>query len=144
MELKVKRLCENAILPTKTNNSDAGYDLYASEDVKIFAGNRKIVKTGIALEIPVGYAGLIWPRSGLSVKYGLDVLAGVIDAGYRGEIMVCLLNTETPIGDEGLDIKAGDRIAQILFQPVPHFDLVEIGELTESQRGVDGFGSSGK
>lgn len=139
-KIRIKRLKEEATIPTKANVSDAGWDLYALEDVVINPKQRETIKTGVALEIPDGYVGLIWPRSGLSVKQGIDVLAGVIDSGYRGEIMVCLLNTS----DETVSIKAGDRIAQILFQPVPFFEIVEVEELMESDRGDKGFGSSGQ
>ena len=89
--------------------------------------------------MPEGLAGLIWPRSGLSVKKGIDVLAGVVDAGYRGEIMVCLYNTS----DEDVEINRGDRIAQIIFQEVPLVSLIESEELETSQRGSNGFGSTG-
>ena len=144
-----KKLHEEAIVPTRTGLSDAGWDLYSLEDVVICAGQRVVVKTGIALEIPEEFVGLIWPRSGLAVKQGISVLAGVIDSGYRGEIMVCLLNTnkEMPLSYSDIadvNINKGDRIAQILFQQVPDFQLIETMELFESVRGDKGFGSSGK
>ena len=136
----------NAQKPTKTNLSDAGWDLYSCEDSTIEAGTRATIKTGIALQIPNEWVGLIWPRSGLSVKQGSDVLAGVIDSGYRGEIMVCLQNTN-PYSEYGvgkdITIKKGDRIAQILFQYVPDIQLIEVDTLTNSDRGGSGFGSSG-
>jgi dUTP pyrophosphatase len=97
-------------------------------------------RTGLSFEIPEGYVGLVWPRSGLSIKEGVDVLAGVVDSGYRGEVMVCLLNT----GVRYVKIKEGDRIAQILFQEVPEFQLQEVEILQNSDRGEGGFGSSGK
>lgn len=131
---------ENASMPTQANSSDAGWDLYASEDRYIAPRRRGLIKTGISLEIPNGYAGLIWPRSGLSVKHGVDVLAGVVDAGYRGEVGVCLFNSS----ETQLTISKGDRIAQILFQQVPQFQLFEIDQLSSSERGSGGFGSSGK
>lgn len=133
-------LNEDAKIPTKSHNSDAGFDLYASEETIVKGQDRTIVKTGLSLRIPEGMAGLIWPRSGLSVKSGIDVLAGVIDSGYRGEIMVCLYNTST----EAVNIKRGDRIAQIIFQEVPATSLVLSNDLGASQRGSDGFGSTGK
>jgi dUTP pyrophosphatase len=152
-KVKVKALHTDSIVPTKTNLSDAGWDLYAHEDVLIRAGERKVVKTGVAVQIPNEWVGLIWPRSGLSVKKGLDVLAGVIDSGYRGELMVCLFNTNSALeyGEYGrvinknndVHIKRGDRIAQILFQPIPDTELVEVDTLTPSDRGEAGFGSSG-
>jgi dUTP pyrophosphatase len=139
--INIKLLNEDAKMPTKAYDSDAGWDLYASEDIDIPNGMRKTVKTGVSMAIPDGYVGLIWPRSGLSVKSGVDVLAGVIDASYRGEIMVCLLNTDT---HNWVNFKKGDRIAQILFQEVPKFRLYQVAELDTTKRAEGGFGSSGK
>lgn len=133
-------LTETAHVPTKSNRTDAGFDLYADEDKFVFANKRTTIKTGISLEMTDTLAGLIWPRSGLSVKKGIDVLAGVIDSGYRGEIMVCLYNTS----DEDVEIKRGDRIAQIIFQEVPVISLQLREQLGSSQRGSNGFGSTGK
>jgi len=135
----VKLLDVTATIPTKANSSDAGWDLYSTVDIVIPSKQRNTVKTGIALEIPENMAGLIWPRSGLSVKKGIDVLAGVIDSGYRGEIMVCLYNTS----DEHVSINRGDRIAQIIFQEVPCVMMLHQEGLGSSQRGDNGFGSSG-
>ncbi|NDC96490.1 dUTP diphosphatase, partial [bacterium] len=104
--VNVKLLEEFATIPTRANENDAGWDLYSIIDTVIPPKQRKTVKTGIALEMPEHMAGLIWPRSGLSVKQGIDVLAGVIDSGYRGEIMVCLYNTS----DDNVSINRGDRI----------------------------------
>jgi len=137
--VNVKLLEKNAIIPTKANANDAGWDLYSTVDIVIPSKQRNTVKTGIALEIPEHMAGLIWPRSGLSVKKGIDVLAGVIDSGYRGEIMVCLYNTS----DEHVSINRGDRIAQIIFQEVPCVMMLHQEGLGSSQRGDNGFGSSG-
>lgn len=139
-EVKVQLLQSGARVPTKNNPTDAGFDLYSIIDTIIPAKQRKTVKTGIAIEMPENMAGLIWPRSGLSVKQGIDVLAGVVDSGYRGEIMVCLYNTS----DENVSINRGDRIAQIIFQEVPRIMMVSQEELGSSQRGDNGFGSSGK
>jgi len=135
-----KYLTETAKVPHKANRTDAGYDLYSDEDCWVFARQRKVIKTGISIQMPDNLAGLIWPRSGLSVKQGIDVLAGVVDAGYRGEIMVCLYNTS----DEDVEITRGDRIAQMIFQEVPVISLQLREELGSSQRGSNGFGSSGK
>ena len=135
----VKLLNENSEAPTKAHRSDAGYDLYASEDTVVVGRQRTTIKTGVSFDMPEGLAGLIWPRSGLSVKKGIDVLAGVVDAGYRGEIMVCLYNTS----DEDVEINRGDRIAQIIFQEVPAISLLLREELETSQRGSNGFGSTG-
>lgn len=137
--INVKLLDVTATIPTKANSSDAGWDLYSTVDIVIPSKQRNTVKTGIALEIPENMAGLIWPRSGLSVKKGIDVLAGVIDSGYRGEIMVCLYNTS----DENVSINRGDRIAQIIFQEVPCVMMLHQEGLGSSQRGDNGFGSSG-
>ena len=134
-----KYLTETAQDPNRANNSDAGHDLYSDEDSWVFARQRKVIKTGISLEMPDNLAGLIWPRSGLSVKKGIDILAGVVDAGYRGEIMVCLYNTS----DEDVEIKRGDRIAQMIFQEVPLISLQLRESLGSSQRGSNGFGSTG-
>lgn len=138
--VNVKLLDKNAKVPTQTHSTDAGYDLYAVDNATIISGERRLVRTGIAFGMEEGLTGLIWPRSGLSVKSGIDVLAGVIDSGYLGEIKVCLLNTSI----EDLKISRGDRIAQILFQEVPKVTLTVRDSLGASQRGGKGFGSSGK
>ena len=149
----MKKLTETAQLPTQANPLDAGWDLYADEDVEIWPGEVALISTGISLEIPEGYVGLIWDRSSLGVK-GVHRHAGVIDSGYRGEVKVCLHNTNTSTfpkhvatyADKGVSFTAskGDRIAQILFQKVPLFNLVESNDLAETTRGAEGFGSSGK
>jgi len=138
--LKVKRLSEHAVIPTKAYG-DAGWDLYYSgEGMTIITGSRSTLETGLAIEIPYGYVGLIWPRSGLAVKKGIDVFAGVIDSSYRGEVKVCLYNT----GREYYEINRGDRIAQIQFQRVPEFELIEVDKLDNTERNEGGFGSTGK
>lgn len=146
--IKLKRLHVDAQIPTKNHYNDAGFDLYSVEDIIIPSQERKVIKTGIALEIPSGYAGLIWPRSGLSVKQGVDVLAGVIDASYRGEIMVCLYNTQKPDEssewDGAVEIHKGDRIAQLILQKVPLLHIKEVEALSDTERQDKGFGSSGK
>lgn len=138
--IKVKKLEPKAIIPTRANQSDAGWDLYSVASRNMAPNQRVIYRTGLSFEIPEGYVGLVWPRSGLATKEGVDVLAGVVDSGYRGEVMVCLLNT----GVRYVEIKEGDRIAQILFQEVPHFQLQEVETLQNSDRGEGGFGSTGK
>lgn len=137
--VNVKYLNEHAKEPTKAHTMDAGWDLYASEDCIIHPKERGVINTGISLEMPPYFAGLIWPRSGMAVKGGADVLAGVIDSGYRGEIMVCLYNT----GEKNLQVKRGDKIAQIIFQEVPEVGITVKDSLGSSQRGSDGFGSTG-
>ena len=138
-DVKVKRLNESATVPTKANNLDAGWDLYSGENLLIEPNSRKLVKTGISFDIPERYVGLIWPRSGMAVKYGIDVFAGVIDAGYRGEVGICLFNSS----DKDFYIKTGERIAQVLFQKVSQHKLIEVSDLSHSDRGQKGFGSSG-
>lgn len=137
--VKVQLLDFNGKMPTKTNYNDAGFDLYANISTTIPPKQRKTISTGIALQMPEHFAGLIWPRSGLSVKQGIDVLAGVIDSGYRGEIMVCLYNTS----DNDVVINTGDRIAQIIFQEIPRIIMEKYESLDSSRRGTNGFGSSG-
>ena len=139
-KINVKKVDPKAIIPTKANDSDAGWDLYSIVSRNLAPNQRVSYRTGIAFEIPQGYTGLVWPRSGLSTKSGVDVLAGVIDSGYRGEVLVCLFNT----GQDWVEIKEGDRIAQILFQEIPDFQLEEVSVLQNSARGEGGFGSSGK
>lgn len=138
--VKVVLLDPNAKTPTKANENDAGFDLYSISETVVPPKQRKTVNTGIAIQMPEHFAGLIWPRSGLSVKHGIDVLAGVVDSGYRGEIMVCLYNTS----DQNVVIHIGDRIAQIIFQEVPRVLMEVHDSLGSSQRGDNGFGSSGK
>ena len=139
--VSVKKLDIDAHIPTKTHKDDAGWDLYSNENAVVYPGDKMVVKTGIALGIPRGYYGRIAPRSGLAVKKGIDVLAGVVDAGYRNEIGVVLINHHT---DNQFAITKGDRIAQIIFERVDPFDLEEVAELDSAERGMGGFGSSGK
>jgi len=138
-KINVKLINNEAQLPTRANKFDAGWDLYSVDTCAIDPNSRQLVNVGIALEIPKGYVGLIWPRSGLAVKSGVDVFAGVIDSGYRGEVKVCLYNSST----ETIHISSGDRVAQILFQAIGQFDLVQSEQLTNTPRDVGGFGSSG-
>jgi len=138
-EIKIKLIDERAKTPKKTNTNDAGFDLFSIEKVSIGSGKRAIVKTGITMTIPDGYVGLIWPRSGLAVKNGIDTLAGVIDSGYRGEICVVLQNH----GDSTYELNPGDRIAQMIFQTIGCVYFNEVDSLEDSDRGEGGFGSSG-
>jgi dUTP pyrophosphatase len=139
-KLLVKKLDPKAIIPTKANNTDAGYDLHALNVTIINNHSHKLIKTGISMAIPEGYVGLIWPRSGLAYKYGLDVFAGVIDSGYRGDIGIILFNSQYG----SYHIEAGDRIAQILIQKIEDFELLEVDDLDKTERDKGGFGSSGK
>lgn len=139
--MKIKLLHPDAIVPTFANPGDAGADLYALENEIIHGRKQKLVSTGIALEIPEGYVGLIRPRSGLATKRGLGMnSSGVIDSGYRGEIKVCLINHS----DETQYINQGDRIAQIIFVVSMYgFDFEVVDELSDSERGIGGHGSTG-
>ena len=139
MEIKVKKLSTEATIPTKANNSDAGWDLYVSEDAIIDPSKSELVSTHISFAIPEGYVGLIWDRSSMAAKRGLHRFAGVIDSGYRGEVKVCLWNSS----DKYWVINQGERIAQILFQEGPHFTMKEVESLDDTDRGEGGFGSSG-
>lgn len=140
VEVQVKRLSDRAWVPMGGRPGDAGYDLVSTEKHSLNPGQRKLIGTGIAMAIPLGYVGLIWPRSGLAVRHGIDVLAGVIDAGYRDEVRVLLLNT----GSKPVVLDVEERIAQLVVQPVMALDCRVVGELPESVRGEDGFGSSGR
>lgn len=141
-ELRVTRIRDDAVLPARAHGGDAGLDLTACEAVTIGAGERASVGTGLAVEIPDGHAGLVVPRSGLAVRHGLSIVnaPGVIDAGYRGEVRVILLNTDRK---QAFTVEPGMRIAQLLVVPALVVDVVEVGELTETARGESGFGSSG-
>lgn len=139
MFLKIKKMTENAITPTRNHKTDAGLDMYANTDVIIPSHMCSVVSTGIAAEIPEGFAGLIWGRSGLS-KCGIHKYAGVVDSSYRGEIKVVLYNST----HSDYIINRGDRIAQLLIQKVEIPIVVDVEALNETERGADGFGSSGK
>ncbi len=142
MTLRVRRLHDGAVIPRRAYPGDAGLDLHAVDDLVLGPGERAAVGTGIAVEIPAGHAGLVLPRSGLAARYGIAVVnaPGLIDAGYRGEVRVLLLNTDR--GD-AFTIAAGDRIAQLVIVRVEAPEVTEVGELADSERGAGGFGSSG-
>jgi dUTP pyrophosphatase len=142
MTLRVRRLDARATLPTRAYPGDAGLDLYALEDGGLDPGERASVRTGIAVEIPEGEAGLVLPRSGLAARHGIALVnaPGLIDSGYRGEIVVLLLNTDRSVRFE---MAAGDRIAQLVLVKVQTPEVVEVEELAVSERGAGGFGSSG-
>jgi dUTP pyrophosphatase len=140
--LRVRRLDARAVLPTRAHHDDAGLDLYALEDSTLAPGERASVPTGVAVEIPDGHAGLVLPRSGLALSHGIALVnaPGLIDPGYRGEVRVLLLNTDRT---EPFGISAGDRIAQLLVVRAELATVVAVEELSQSRRGVGGFGSSG-
>ena len=142
MTLKVRRLDARARLPTRAYPGDAGLDLYALENGALEPGARASIRTGIAVEIPDGRAGLVLPRSGLAAKHGIALVnaPGLIDAGYRGEVRVLLLNTDQ---NATFAISAGDRIAQLVLVGVQTPAVVEVGDLALSERGAGGFGSTG-
>ncbi len=139
MELKVKRIHKDAKLPLYQHQGDAGLDLFSSMDYVLTPGEIKPVPSGIKVEVPEGYVGLVWDKSGVSLK-GVHRLAGVIDSGYRGEVRVVLVN----LGKESFVIEAGMKIAQLLIQSVAQVKVVEVEELEETSRGDRGFGSTGK
>ncbi len=143
MELKIARLREEATLPTRAHEGDAGLDLHACEAAHIGPGERWSIATGIAVEIPAGHAGLVLPRSGLAREHGIALVnsPGLIDSGYRGEISVLLLNTDPA---ETFRVVPGDRIAQLLIVAVAAPVAVQVDSLGASQRGAGGFGSSGR
>jgi dUTP pyrophosphatase len=143
VRLPTTTLRPNATLPSRAHAGDAGLDLHAAEATTIGPGERATVATGIAVEIPDGFAGLVLPRSGLAARHGIALVnaPGLIDSGYRGEIRVLLLNTDR---SEPFDVAPGDRIAQLVVTPVTEAETVEVAELTASVRGEGGFGSSGR
>ena len=139
LDIQVQKLSEDAIIPTRANDTDAGWDPYVPHAFLIMPHEKGLVPTHISMSIPSAHVGLIWDRSGLAVKKGVHRFAGVIDSGYRGEIKVCLWNSS----DQEVHFNKGERIAQILFQSVPHCNLQEVEELSTTERGDGGFGSSG-
>jgi len=143
VELRAKRLNEEARLPQRAHDGDAGLDLCACEAAHLGPGERWSVGTGIAIEVPDGHAGLVLPRSGLAREHGIALVnsPGLIDAGYRGEVRVLLLNTDPA---ETFRIEAGDRIAQLVIAPIATVEMVEVDTLTDTDRGDGGFGSSGR
>jgi dUTP pyrophosphatase len=142
MSLRVVRLDERAILPTRAHAGDAGLDLYSLDAVHLEPGERATVGTGIAVEIPAGQAGLVLPRSGLAARHGIALVnaPGLIDSGYRGELRVLLLNTDR---ERTFSLGAGDRIAQLVLVEIRAPIPIEVDELDGSERGEGGFGSSG-
>ena len=139
MELKVKKLHPEAKIPVRKREGDAGLDLYSVEDTVLQPGEWKAIPTGVAVEIPEGYVGIIKDRSGLALKYALHCLAGVIDENYRGEVKVVIIN----LGKETVKLEKGSRIAQLLLVPYLKAEPVEVGDLSDTERGEEGFGSSG-
>jgi dUTP pyrophosphatase len=143
VEILVQRLDEGLPLPEHAHPGDAGVDLRSTIELTLKPGERAVVPTGIAVAIPEGYAGLVQPRSGLAARHGVGVVnaPGLIDAGYRGEIKVIAINLDP---DEPFEVRRGDKIAQLVIYPVPLTAWREVEELPGSDRGVAGFGSTGR
>ena len=142
MELPFRRLDPEATLPAAQHTGDAGLDLRATVDVEVLPGERAMIQTGVAVAIPEGHAGLVLPRSGLASKRGLTLAnsPGLIDAGYRGEVMVAAVNLDRT---EAVKIARGDRVAQLVVVALPVVEPAWVGELPATQRGEGGFGSTG-
>ena len=141
IKLPLTRLDPSIELPSYAREGDAGLDLRAAHDATLEPSSRGLVGTGLAVAIPPGYAGLVLPRSGLALSQGVTVLnaPGLVDAGYRGELKVLLVNH----GDKPVPVRRGDRIAQLVIQRVERAELIEVNELPTSERGAGGFGSTG-
>ncbi|MEK6885538.1 MAG: dUTP diphosphatase [Nanoarchaeota archaeon] len=139
VKIKVKRVHPGAILPHYAHDGDAGMDLYAVEDVILWPNEPVAVRTGLSIELPKGYVALIWDKSGLALKEGIKTMAGVGDSNFRGEYKVVLLNTT----NQYYYVDKGDKIAQILIQPVMQAEIEEVNILSETTRGAGGFGSTG-
>ena len=142
LEVLITRLDPAVPLPRYAQPGDAGVDLAAAEDIELAPGERAVVRTGIAIALPDGYAGFVHPRSGLAARHGITLVnaPGTVDAGYRGEIKVILLNTDQA---RAVSLRRGDRIAQLVVQRVEHVTFREVPALPESARGDNGFGSTG-
>lgn len=142
VHVSIKILSRDAQIPHMAYNGDAGVDLRSVERIVLEPQERAMVATGLAIALPEGYAGFVLPRSGLAAKHGISIVnaPGLIDSNYRGELKVVLLNTDP---DKSFTIEIGDRIAQLIVMPVPTINFEQVEELTESQRGESGFGSSG-
>jgi dUTP pyrophosphatase len=142
MEIPIVRLDTGLPLPSYAHPGDAGADLHTAVDAVLAPGERRLLPTGVALALPEGYVGLVHPRSGLAARHGLSIVnaPGTIDAGYRGEVQVCLVNLDRT---EAVVLRRGDRIAQLVVQRVEHARFVEVDALPESARGAGGYGSTG-
>ena len=141
IELPIQKVRPDAVVPSRAYAGDAGLDLAATERIELRPGERAVVPTGLAVAIPDGYAGFVQPRSGLASRNGITIVnsPGLVDSGYRGELMVVLHNTDR---NRPFVVEAGMRIAQLVVVPIPDVELVEVDELPATERGVRGFGSS--
>ncbi|MDR2034224.1 MAG: dUTP diphosphatase [Helicobacteraceae bacterium] len=142
MKLQIKKLDPSARIPKYQSANAAGFDLHALEDGEIAAGKSALIKTGLAISLPIGYELQVRPRSSLALKHSVTVLnsPGTVDSDYRGELMIILIN----LGNETFKISAGDRIAQAILSAVSQADLIEVEELDKTERGAGGFGSTGR
>ena len=140
VKIKVKKLHQDSIVPQYAHSGDAGLDIFSLEEYDLKPGERHVFKTGISISIPEGFVSLVWDKSGLAGKYGIKTMGGVIDSGYRGEYLIVLLNTS----DKVYKINQGDKIAQLLIQPVVSAEIEEATELEDTDRGSGSFGSTGK
>ncbi len=143
MKVLIKRLDPDLPLPSYAKPGDAGADIYSRIDVELNPGERKLIPTGIAIALPPGFAAFVHPRSGRAIKEGLGMVnaPGTVDAAYRGELQVILINHDS---QNSISIKRGERIAQLVIQKVEHAEFIELEELPGSSRGASGFGSTGK
>lgn len=139
MKLQVRKLSNDARMPQYAHPGDAGLDLFAADTLMLAPGTRGQVKTGVAVAVPEGHVGLIWDKSGISHNNGIKTLGGVIDAGYRGEILVGVVN----LGEESYVCEKGAKIAQLLVQKIEQVEVTEVDTLEETPRGTAGFGSTG-
>ena len=141
VDVKVKKLVSNAIIPAYKSDQAAGFDLSSIESVVVAPGEFRMIKTGLAMEIPPGFEGMVRPRSGLAAKHGISIVntPGTVDSDYRGEIMILLINH----GQRGFQVNAGDRIGQMVINEIPIVRLIEVETLNETARGEGGLGSTG-
>ena len=139
LKVKIQKIDPEIKIPSYAHAGDAGMDLYAAKDTIIKQGERKVVATGIKMEIPAGHVGLIWDKSGLASKNGLKIMGGVIDSTYRGEVGVVIIN----LGDQEYRVEKNTKIAQMLVQRIENVEIEEVNNLENSSRGEGGFGSSG-
>ena len=139
MEIKVERIDKDIELPSFAHKHDAGLDLRAAEEVILKPMEKQVVRTGLKVAVPPGHAGLVWDRSGLAAHHAIHNMAGVVDAGYRGEIKVVMIN----LGKEEFKVERGMRIAQMVVHPVVNTRIIEVEALDETKRGDGGFGSTG-
>ena len=139
MKVKFLKIMDGAIIPFYAHKGDAGLDIFSAENVMLGAGERKRVKTGIKIELPKGCVGLVWDKSGIALNEGVKIMGGVIDSGYRGEILIVLVN----LGKNSYGIKRGQKIAQLLIQKIEEAEIEIVDIIGETNRGADGFGSTG-